>query len=436
MTMTHSGRLLDPAGGPVEGAHDVTVRLTDAGGSELWSDTFTDVPLQNGYFASVLGSGAPPQTQDLAADAVNIGVTVGDGPVLSTTPMSSVPFAIRTEESRNLRGGSVQATTISGDSASIAGAVSADSAQISGLLQSGGVQTGDIASSGNIAGVDFSAASMTVDGPVNALSLESAGPVVGVELSAEQLSVEGANISGALTAGSIEANDAIVTGTVLAGELSADGLQISGDTVLAGVAANSLLTDSLEVSGDTVLTDVAASSLLTDSLDVSGSITAGTLTVDSIEASEILVNGQDFDGPIVGEWYPSVHRISSSGEYEFMTFDRERFNTDAADAYFEWDGNSTITFRKAGYYRVDMRSISYNNGEGNHFETWKNGSRLHLSHSLYSTGTSWRRHATSVVSYFAVGNTLRVRVRCATSTSTYCYHQGPDYTALTVQYMR
>ena len=86
MTMTHTGRLLDSAGGPIDGAHNLTVQLTNDAGDELWSDTFTDVPVQGGYFALVLGSGVPLQTQDLSADAVNIGVVIDGGAVQSTTP--------------------------------------------------------------------------------------------------------------------------------------------------------------------------------------------------------------------------------------------------------------------------------------------------------------------------------------------------------------
>jgi hypothetical protein len=355
MTMPHSGRLLDSAGGPVEGAHDLTVQLTDASGGELWSDTFTDVPLQNGYFALVLGSGVALETQDLASDAVNIGIMVDGGAVQSTTPMSSVPFAIRTEETKNLRGGSVQATTLSADSASIAGVISGESLDVAGSVSS----------------------------------------------------------------------DSVSTGSVSASDVSA-----------TSISTNDITTTGLEVSGDAILGDVLSDSLLTSGLEVDGEMSAQTLTVGSIQAGEISVDGQAFGGPIVGEWYPSARHNSANNTYQIMTFDRERFNSDTNDQYFEWDGNSTITFVTAGYYRVDMRAISYNNGYGNHFETWKNGERLHLSHALTASGTSWRRHATSVVSYFDVGNTLQVRVYCSVSTQTHCYHEGPTYTALTVQLMR
>ncbi|MFT6816679.1 MAG: hypothetical protein ACJATT_000478 [Myxococcota bacterium] len=351
MTMTHSGRLLDSVGGPVEGSHSLTVQLTDSSGGELWSDTFTDVPVQDGYFALVLGSGVALQTQDLSADAVNIGVIVDGGSVQSTMPLSSVPFAIRTEETRNLRGGTVEATTLSASSATIAGVISGESLDVTGAVSSASLSTGGLS----------------------------------------------------------------------AFDISATGLEVSGDTILGDVLSDSLFTGDLEVAGD---------------LEVVGDITAQTLTVGSIDAGEILVDGQSFGGPIVGEWYPSAHRASANNTYQIMTFDRERFNTDSNNAHFTWDGSSTLTFATAGYYRVDMRAISHNNGVGNHFETWKNGSRLHLSHSLTASGTSWRRHATSVVSYFAVGNTLQVRVYCNVSTQTYCYHQGPTYTALTVQLMR
>ncbi len=365
MTMTHSGRLLDSAGGPIEGARDLTVQLTDGSGSELWSDTFTDVPVQDGYFALVLGSGIALQTQDLSADAVNIGVVIDGGAVQGSTPLSSVPFAIRTEETRNLRGGTVEATSLSADSASIAGVISGESLDVTGSVSSGSVSTGNVSAS------DISASSIT------------ASTISGTDISASNI--------------------------------SATGLEVSGDAILGDVLSDSLLTSGLEVDGD---------------------MSAQTLTVGTIEAGEIVVDGQAFGGPIVGEWYPVSSYSSSSQSYEFMAFDRERFNTDANDAYFVWDGSSTITFQTAGYYRVDMRTITYNSGDGNHVETWKNGSRLHLSHSLSSPNLSWRRHATSVVSHFGVGDTLKVRVYCRNTSSPWCYHAGPNYTALTVQLMR
>ncbi len=366
MTMTHTGRLLDSAGGPIDGAHNLTVQLTNDAGDELWSDTFTDVPVQGGYFALVLGSGVPLQTQDLSADAVNIGVVIDGGAVQSTTPLSSVPFAIRTEETRNLRGGTVEATTLSADSATINGTISGDSLNVAGAVSSASVST-----------------------------------------------------------------DSIV-----ASDISASELEVSGDAVLGDVLSNSLLTSGLEVDGDTILADVLTDSLSTGSIEVDAGITADTLIVGTLQAGQISVDGQAFGGPIVGEWYPVSSYSSSSNQYEFMTFDREAFNTDSNGQHFVWDGSNGLTFQTAGYYRVDMRTITYNSGDGNHVETWKNGQRLHLSHSFIAPSASWRRHATSVVSYFEVGDTLQVRVYCRSTSSPWCYHSGPDYTALTVQLMR
>ena len=328
MTMTHSGRALDSSGSPLNGSHAVTVNLYDDLGLLAWGDTFADVPIQDGYYAVVLGSGAPLSSDALSGDALHMGVSVGGAAeMVSAEPLGSVPFAIRTEETRNLKGGTVEATAIEGDSVTVTGQVSAGSLSTSGALTSDSLSTG------------------------------------------------------ALTA------------------------------------------DSVTTTGD-----VSAGSLTTTGAVVASSIVADTMTI----------GGLSVGGPVVGEWYPQSHHSSTSNDYEFMTFNQEHFNTDGAADYFTWDGSGTITFVQEGYYRVDMRTISNNNGEGNHVETWKNGSRLHLSHAM-NMGSSWRRHATSVVSHFAVGDTLRVRVHCrntAVAPTYYCYHAGPDYTALTVQLMR
>lgn len=96
ITVTHTGRALDPSGAPIEGARDVTVRvLEDVSGvpTQRWSDTFTSVPFADGYYAVVLGS------DDLLDGALFVGgrafsieVTVGST-VLPVQPIGTVPVA-------------------------------------------------------------------------------------------------------------------------------------------------------------------------------------------------------------------------------------------------------------------------------------------------------------------------------------------------------
>ena len=142
-------------------------------------------------------------------------------------------------------------------------------------------------------------------------------------------------------------------------------------------------------------------------------------------------------GLVTGAWGPLEHgSVFTPNDYIFMTMDFTYRNTNPA--YFTSDGGTTITFHKPGYYRVDMRTITHNSaGNGNHVETWKNGARLHLSHARYQAATGWRKHATTVISEFNVGDTLQVRVFCDATTATYCYHSaGGSYTELSVTLMK
>jgi hypothetical protein len=58
VTLTHQGRLLDAFGAPISGDVDLDVLLFDAdtGGNVLHTGAFTDVPLQSGHYAVVLGA--------------------------------------------------------------------------------------------------------------------------------------------------------------------------------------------------------------------------------------------------------------------------------------------------------------------------------------------------------------------------------------------
>jgi hypothetical protein len=89
-TMVHSGRLLDAAGGPLNGARTLRVDLY-ADGASFWDESH-DVVLQDGYFAVVLGAARtlPPAA---FAEAVEIGVSVG-GQALLRQPLHASPAAM------------------------------------------------------------------------------------------------------------------------------------------------------------------------------------------------------------------------------------------------------------------------------------------------------------------------------------------------------
>ncbi len=101
---------------------------------------------------------------------------------------------------------------------------------------------------------------------------------------------------------------------------------------------------------------------------------------------------------VVGQWGPSAHGPAHrDGQYHYMPLDKEVFNSNSA--YFTKLNSNTIKIHKEGWYRVDLRSISLHNaGAGNHFETWLNGKRLHLSHRMNMAttgGHAWRREEDS-----------------------------------------
>lgn len=63
--LLHQGRLLASDGAPIDGARDVTIRLWDdatsvAVGDRRYEHTFTGLPIDDGYFSVVLGTGGTP----------------------------------------------------------------------------------------------------------------------------------------------------------------------------------------------------------------------------------------------------------------------------------------------------------------------------------------------------------------------------------------
>ncbi len=127
--IAHQGRFLDSVGAPVDGAHDVTVRVFDAasGGQELWSDTFVDVPFSAGHYALVLGSGAALDPAAFAGNATLwIEIALDDAPPMpERLRLTSVPFALHAGSaaraaSADSVSGPVEATTLTADSVSAA----------------------------------------------------------------------------------------------------------------------------------------------------------------------------------------------------------------------------------------------------------------------------------------------------------------------------
>jgi hypothetical protein len=119
MTFTHQGRLLDAAGGPLEGAHAITVALYDAeqGGAPVWWEAHPAVPVNQGHYAVVVGSISSLDAADLAGERW-LGLSVDGAALGARQPLTAVPFAVRAAEAE-LATSALTATTLGGGAVSV-----------------------------------------------------------------------------------------------------------------------------------------------------------------------------------------------------------------------------------------------------------------------------------------------------------------------------
>lgn len=105
LELTHQARLLDAAGGPLQGEHDVQLALYDSvqGGASVYSADHT-VQIEDGYITLTL----TPEDTVLAQD-VWVQVTINGEVLEPRSKLGSVPYA---RIARSLTGGSVDATSI------------------------------------------------------------------------------------------------------------------------------------------------------------------------------------------------------------------------------------------------------------------------------------------------------------------------------------
>lgn len=121
--LTHTGRLLDNVGEPITGQRMLTVSLWQDATSvlsadQLWSDTYTNVPLDNGYFSLTL-SGI---SSDDFASAVWVDVALDGGDSLRPRQaLTRVPTAALADTATH-----VPIRTFADDSCSDAGAIAFD----------------------------------------------------------------------------------------------------------------------------------------------------------------------------------------------------------------------------------------------------------------------------------------------------------------------
>jgi hypothetical protein len=111
LTFDHQGRVLDPAGAPVDGTTSLGFALyaTPTGGAPLWSET-QSVPVSDGYYQALLGATTPIPSTVFSGLTLYLGVSVGSGPELvGRSAVVSVPYAVTAQE---VRGGRVEASEI------------------------------------------------------------------------------------------------------------------------------------------------------------------------------------------------------------------------------------------------------------------------------------------------------------------------------------
>lgn len=97
-TVNYQGFLTDSGGAPVNSAVDIVFSLynVDSGGTALWTETQTGVPVSDGLFSVLLGSVSPlPQTLFAQNDNLWLGIAIGaDAEMTPREKLASAPYAM------------------------------------------------------------------------------------------------------------------------------------------------------------------------------------------------------------------------------------------------------------------------------------------------------------------------------------------------------
>ncbi len=99
------GVLADSADLPIDALTDITFNLYDVetGGTALWTDTFVDVDVVEGFFTVYLGSGTALDFASLISNSeVWMGITVETDPEMDRFQLATVPFAIEAQVSQSV----------------------------------------------------------------------------------------------------------------------------------------------------------------------------------------------------------------------------------------------------------------------------------------------------------------------------------------------
>jgi len=99
------GVLSDSAGEPVDGLTDIAFSLyaEETGGTALWTDTFADVDVVEGFFTIYLGSSTALDFASLLTnEELWLGVAVESDPEMARIQLAAVPFAVEAQVCRAL----------------------------------------------------------------------------------------------------------------------------------------------------------------------------------------------------------------------------------------------------------------------------------------------------------------------------------------------
>jgi hypothetical protein len=101
--LNYQGILRDQTGNLLTGQYNITFRLYDtvAGGTALWSESLSNIAVQDGRFSVLLGNTSPLSATHFSAADRFIGVQVqGYAEMIPRQRFASVPFALQAEHSR------------------------------------------------------------------------------------------------------------------------------------------------------------------------------------------------------------------------------------------------------------------------------------------------------------------------------------------------
>ena len=99
-TLNLAGRLTDTAGAPIDGVHDIEVRIYGApiGGAALWTEAHDSVAADHGAVFLALGATVPFAPTVFDGDARWIELRVDGGALAPRLPVASVPYAMRADQ--------------------------------------------------------------------------------------------------------------------------------------------------------------------------------------------------------------------------------------------------------------------------------------------------------------------------------------------------